>query len=81
LHGHGGLLPSLHNNYSIILGNRQPTALGAYNVHVVVVGSLIIPLPTALGVHNAQMVAYTLFGYQLISNVAHHILEVAHLVH
>jgi hypothetical protein len=75
LHGHGGLLPSLHNNYSIILGNRQPTALGAYNVHVVVVGSLIIPLP------NAQMVAYTLFGYQLISNVAHHILEVAHLVH
>jgi hypothetical protein len=53
LHGHGGLLPSLHNNYSTILGSQQPTILGAYNAHVAVVGNLIFPLPIALGVHNA----------------------------
>ncbi len=81
MHGHGGLLPSLHNSYSTILGSRQPTTLGAYNAHVVVVGNLIVPLPIALGVHSAQVVAYTLLIYQLISIVAHHILEVAHLVH
>jgi hypothetical protein len=63
LHGHGGLLPSLHNNYSTVLGSQQPIALGAYSAHVVVVGSLIVPLPIALGVHSAQVVAYTLLVY------------------
>ncbi len=48
---------------------------------MVVVGSLIVPLPIAPGVHSAQVVAYTLLVYQLASIVAHHILEVAHLVH
>ncbi len=81
LHGHGGLLSSLQNNYSTVPSSQQPAALGAYSAHVVVVGSLIVPLPIALGVHNAQVVAYTLFVYQLISIVAHHILKVAHLVH
>jgi hypothetical protein len=81
LDGHGGLLPSLHNSYSIVLGSWQPIALGAYNAHVVVVGSLIVPLPIALGVHSAQVVAYILLVYQLIFIVAHHILGVAHLVH
>jgi hypothetical protein len=75
------LLPSLHNSYSTIPSSQQPTALGAYNAHVVVVGSLIVPLPIALGVHNAQVVAYILFVYQLISIIAHHILKVAHVVH
>ncbi len=46
-----------------------------------VVGNLIVPLSIALGVHSTQVVAYTLFVYQLISIVAHHILEVPHLVH
>jgi hypothetical protein len=81
LHGHDGLLPSLHNNYSTILGSQQPIALGACSAHVAVVGNLIVPLPIALGVHNAQVVAYTLLIYQLISIVAHHILKVAYLVH
>ncbi len=45
------------------------------------VGSLIVPLPIALGVHNAQVVAYIMLVYQLISIVAHHVLQVAHLVH
>jgi hypothetical protein len=81
LHGHGGLSPSLHNNYSTVLGSWQLTTLGAYSAHVVVVGSLIVPLAIAPSVHSAQVVAYTMLVYQLISIVAHHILEVAHLVH
>jgi len=73
-------------NHPIVLGSWQPIALGACSAHVVVVvvvvvGNLIVPLPIALGVHSAQVVAYILLVYQLISIVAHHILEVAHLVH
>ncbi len=87
LHGHGGLLPSLHNSYSTILGSWQPIALGAYNAYLVVLGSLIVPLPIAPSVHSAQVVAYTLLAHHILEvahhilEVAHHILEVAHLVH
>jgi hypothetical protein len=42
-------------NHPIVLGSQQPIAFGVYNAHVVVaaVGSLIVPLPIALGVRSA----------------------------